>query len=188
MDEIEQEKQELLKEHALLDTKITLQAQMAKLSILSQGGCESRDYWIHSGHLEALAYSESIGIDQYKPILARLAMYAKGPHQLATTKRRVGYFLDSLSNQRKDTLVQVLNEVISLIDSSISRLEDTGDGSIDDLLVINSSERETSMKETVRISSLADTEEKVKQTVFRRTFNMRGMVYSPRPYFIPGGK
>lgn len=114
-------------------------------------------------------------------------MLAKGPHQIQTTIKRIQFILNCYKNEKKLDSIKNLEICIDYLQLSSKRLEQSGSGEIDDILPISTSVRETSMKETTRIAKLTDIGEKMNQNVLRRTFNMRGMIYSPRPNFIPGG-
>ena len=187
LESLENEKLELLKKKELIENKINLQSRLAKLSILSQGGCESKDYWVHSGELESICYSEEIEFENYKPTLARLGIFVKGPHQIQTTIIRLHFILDSFKKYNKLILISNIEKSIDFLNLSCKRLQESGSGEINDILQISSDVREISMKETHRISGIGDITQKLNQQLLRRTFNMRGMISSPRPNFIPGG-
>lgn len=179
LENLDHKRRQLHSRYEQLEERIKQQTVLAKDSILSQGGLESHDYWIHSGQLEALCYGEETHIDNYKLTLKRLCSYAKGPHQLTTTITRLQAIQEIFAQEGgKDQCCSVIGHLCDFIRVGMSRLKEKGSANIDDLLG-------DAVKE--RPSEWVAAEETVLRHLFEQSFNMRGMVCAPRPFLIPGG-
>ena len=164
------------------------QLELTNVAIQSQDGPEAYDYWLHSGALEALFFSECTDNQKYNAAAARLAIKALAPHQISTTIGRIEKIKNLFQQEAsRHHLLPIFDEVVHFLTLTREDFEKKGQ------IILNKSSLQvdnihmgTSMNETMRITSITDDTLQSKQKFYRRTFSMKGLVHSPRAYFIPG--
>jgi len=171
----------------VIATELSSYGTMARFCSRKLGGEESKDYWVHAAALEAACYQDSATRAELfylcDTLLGSITPTMFNPSRLLETARRLESIerwllgvADASRNSELGTRAKSLRSVIERIHHAYEQLQSgTSRGTA-------AAAAAFSRPYAKRVLYSAAGEEFLKHT-----FNMRGLIASNRPHFIPGG-